>query len=150
MTAVRGRDGIQSMDNGVLYTVNSPGEGTSPTPQSEVTIEYVGKFIDGEVFDQSPPGEPVTFPVRIFVEGFRTSILDMKPGESRTIYLPPHLAYGVLGAQGQQGEEGIPPNSALTFDVNARVVQRHAAGTGLPPGQLIPPARPRSSGPLSS
>jgi len=117
MTAVRGRDGIQSMDNGVLYTVNTPGEGASPTPQSEVTIEYVGKFINDETFDESPPGEPVTYPIRIFVEGFRTSLLDMKPGESRTIYLPPHLAYGVLGAAGPQGEEGIPPNSALTFDI---------------------------------
>ncbi|MEO0558299.1 MAG: FKBP-type peptidyl-prolyl cis-trans isomerase [Bacteroidota bacterium] len=117
MTAVRQRDGIQELDNGVLYTVNTPGEGDSPTPQSEVTIEYTGRFIDGEVFDQSPPGEPVTYPIRIFVEGFRTSVLDMQPGESRTIYLPPSLAYGLLGAPGPQGEEGIPPNSALEFDI---------------------------------
>ena len=117
MTAVRGRDGIQATESGVLYTVTTPGEGTKPTPQSDVTIQYVGKFMDGEVFDQSPPGESVTYPIRIFVEGFRESLLDMQPGESRTIYLPPNLAYGVLGAPGPQGEEGIPPNSALIFEL---------------------------------
>ncbi|GAB5534590.1 MAG: hypothetical protein Rubg2KO_08390 [Rubricoccaceae bacterium] len=112
LAVVRLRDGIQETESGVLYTINTPGQGASPTPQSEVTIEYVGQFMNGEVFDQSPPGETATHPVRIFIDGFRASILDMKPGESRTIYIPPHLAYGVLGAAG-----GIPPNSALVFDI---------------------------------
>ena len=105
------------MESGVLYTINTPGAGASPTPQSEVTIEYVGRFMDGEVFDQSPPGEPVAYPVRIFVDGFRESVLDMAPGESRTVYIPPHLAYGALGAAGPDGGDGVPPSTALVFDI---------------------------------
>lgn len=132
LAAVRQREGIQASESGVLYTITEEGEGAKPTPQSQVTIEYVGKFMDGEIFDQSVPGQPSTHPVRIFVDGFRESILDMRPGESRTIYLPPDLAYGVLGAPGPAGQEGIPPNAALVFDLKLIEVLDTPQAPGFP------------------
>ncbi|MEO0558297.1 MAG: FKBP-type peptidyl-prolyl cis-trans isomerase N-terminal domain-containing protein [Bacteroidota bacterium] len=117
LAVVRQRDGIQESASGVLYTVNTPGEGAKPTPDSEVTIEYAGTFMDGEIFDQSAPGQPSTHPVRIFIEGFREAVLDMRPGESRTIYLSPDLAYGMMGTPGPNGDGGIPPSTALVFDI---------------------------------
>ena len=136
LTDVRGRTGVRATESGLLYTVTTPGEGPKPTPQSEVSIEYVGKFMDGEVFDQSQAGQPVSIPVRAVVPGFREALLDMRPGESRTIYLPPDLAYGVLGAPGPGGAGGIPPNSALVFDLTlVEVVAATPQGLG---GALTP------------
>ena len=137
LTAVRQRDGVRSTPSGVLYTVTEPGEGPKPTPQSEVSIEYVGRFIDGRVFDQSQPGQPVSIPVQAVVPGFKEALLDMRPGEKRTIYLPPNLAYGTLGAPGRPGDEGgIPPNSALEFDLTlVEVVAATPQGLG---GALVP------------
>ena len=138
LAEVRQRDGIQATESGVLYTITEQGQGAKPTRQSDVTIEYVGRFMDGEVFDQSPPDAPVTFSVRIFVEGFRESVLDMRPGESRTIYIPPHLAYGVLGSPGPSGGEGVPPNAVLVFDL--KLVEVAAPSQRVP----SPPPPPRN------
>lgn len=116
------RPGIQRLPSGVLYTVTEQGEGAKPTLQSRVAIEYTGRLADGTVFDQSPEGETVEFPVANVVPGFRDAILDMRPGESRTVYLPPDLAYGQSGAPGPGGQGGIPPNAALEFDITLREV----------------------------
>ena len=122
IASVAQRPGIQRLPSGVLYTVNEPGEGAKPSLQSRVAIEYTGRLADGTVFDESPEGETVEFPVANVVPGFRDAILDMRPGESRTIYLSPDLAYGQTGAPGPGGQGGIPPNAALEFDITLREV----------------------------
>ena len=60
--------------------------GTGPTVVAgdTITINYVGTFLDGRVFDQSPAGQPVTFPRPIgvgnFIPGFDQGVLGMKVG----------------------------------------------------------------------
>ena len=122
LAAVGEREGIQRLPSGVLYTVVEPGDGPKPTRQSRVAIEYTGRLADGTVFDQSPEGETVEFPVANVVPGFRDAILDMRPGETRTVFLPPDLAYGPSGSPGPGGQGGIPPNAALEFDITLREV----------------------------
>ena len=122
IAAVAEREGVQRLPSGVLYTITEPGEGDKPTPESIVAIEYTGRLADGTVFDESPEGETVEFPVGNVVPGFRDAILDMRPGETRTVFLPPDLAYGQSGAPGPGGQGGIPPNAALEFDITLREV----------------------------
>jgi len=86
------------------------GTGKEATPNSQVTVEYVGKLPDGTVFDQGtlPPfvlGAPGIIP------GFQIGVRGMKEGGERIIAVPPELGYGAE----QFGP--IPPNSTLIFEL---------------------------------
>ena len=126
LTAVRARDGVEATESGVLYTITEPGDGPSPSISDQVRIVYEGRFPNGQVFDSSE-GEPAELPVGGVVPGFREALLDMKVGESRTVYLPPSLAYGLTGSPGPGGQGGIPPNSALEFDITLVEILEGAA-----------------------
>lgn len=111
------RDGIQTSPKGVFYTVDLEGEGDSPTIEDAVHFEYVGMLPDGTEFDRSPSGQPVLLPVNGFIDGVTEALLDMKPGEKRTLYVPAELAYGIQGMPARGEEGGIPPNSPLVFEI---------------------------------
>ena len=136
MTAVSRRPGIQRVGEGVFYTVTTPGQGQSPSLNDQVSVRYEGKFINGETFDASGD-EPATLTVGQMVPGFRDALLTMVPGETRTLYLPPSQAYGLLGQPGPGGQGGIPPNSPLTFEVTL-VEVLGAAPQQMPPGMFPP------------
>jgi FKBP-type peptidyl-prolyl cis-trans isomerase 2 len=75
-----------------------------------VTMDYTGKFLDGEIFDTSyseiainaglyEPGryyQPLSFIVGsgMMIEGMENGVLGMREGESKTITIPPEKAYG--------------------------------------------------------
>ena len=79
-----------------------------------VVIDYVGTLEDGTEFDR---GARVEYPLEQFVPGFRDGIVGMAEGESKTLVIPPELAYG------DQQVGPIPPNSTLTFDVTLHEVK---------------------------
>ncbi|WP_420454485.1 FKBP-type peptidyl-prolyl cis-trans isomerase [Rubrivirga sp.] len=140
LTAVRGRPGVQELGEGVLYTVETPGEGASPGPNDRVAIRYRGQFANGEVFDESGD-EPTVLAVNQVVPGFRDALLDMSPGETRTVYLPPSQAYGLMGSPGPGGQGGIPPNAALQFELTLVEILDMQP----PPGTFVPGAPPQPS-----
>lgn len=117
MQAVRQQPGIQRTASGVYYRVTRQGSGTSPTEADRARVTYVGRLPNGREFDRSPEGEPAELSVQGVVPGFAEMLTQMRPGESRTIYLPPEMAYGLQGRPGPDGVGGIPPSSALIFDV---------------------------------
>lgn len=61
-------------------------------------VEYVGKFDNGEVFDQSPEGDPIEFfgGMGMVIEGFESNVATMKVGESKTIEIEPEQGYGPI------------------------------------------------------
>ncbi len=136
LTAVRQRPGVQELGEGVLYTVTTPGEGASPSPGDQVAVRYTGTFMNGQEFDASGE-EPAVFGVGQVVPGFRDALLAMKPGETRTIYLPPSQAYGLMGQPGPGGQGGIPPNAPLVFEVT--LVEVLGQAPQMPPGMFGPP-----------
>jgi FKBP-type peptidyl-prolyl cis-trans isomerase FkpA len=140
LAGVQRRPGVRRTNSGLLYTVTTPGRGASPTDTDRVRINYVGKLADGSTFDQSPEGQPVELPVAAVVPGFAEALRAMKPGETRTVWLPPSLAYGLQGAPGPDGQGGIPPNSALQFDLT--LVEIVPAGEAPPQGSFVPPPAP--------
>ena len=135
LAEVARRDGVRRLGDGVLYTVTTPGEGASPGPDDRVAVRYRGQFADGTVFDESGD-EPATFAVGQVVPGFRAALLDMVEGETRTVWIPSDQAYGLLGQPGPGGQGGIPPNSALQFEMTlVEVIPTPPGGApGLPPG----------------
>jgi len=105
----------EKTDSGLMYVVDEPGKGASPTRGATVSVHYTGKLLNGQVFDSSVQrGEPIQFPVGTgrVIPGWDEGILMMKEGGKRTLVIPPNLGYGARGAGGV-----IPPNAWLVFEV---------------------------------
>lgn len=106
---------VQTTESGLKYVVLEEGQGDKPKKGATITAEYTGWLTDGTKFDSSKdhPGE-FSFAVGTgqVIAGWDEALLDMKPGESRKLILPPNLGYGARGAGGV-----IPPNATLIFEV---------------------------------
>lgn len=89
------------------------GTGKAVVATDSVTVHYTGWLAtDGTVFDSSVErGQPATFPLSGVIQGWQEGIPGMQVGGKRRLVIPADLAYG------PQGNSGIPPNSALVFEV---------------------------------
>jgi len=115
---------------GLSYQVlaSGPGDGRHPTRADTVTMRYVGRLTDGEVFSTSPDdGKGLsTFAVGQLIPGMNAALQLMRPGDRWRIAMPPYLAYGPgrplntpppAGAAGQTVQKrAIPPDATLVFD----------------------------------
>ncbi|XP_071547397.1 peptidyl-prolyl cis-trans isomerase FKBP10-like isoform X2 [Panulirus ornatus] len=81
----------------------------------KVSVHYVGRLVDGTIFDQSRTrSSPFVFVLGAgrVIKGWDQGLVGMCVGEVRKLIIPPHLAYGSKGAGNV-----IPPNATLTFTV---------------------------------
>ena len=106
--------GVVTLPNGLEYKIvhSGPATGMKPHLQDEVKIMYEGKLIDGTVFDSSyERGQPAAFPLKQLVPAWQQALPLMRPGDEWILYVPPKLGYG------SEGNEKIPPGSALIFRI---------------------------------
>ncbi len=102
-------------DSGIRFAVEQSGSGTRPQRGQTVIAHYEGRFLNGQLFDSSRQrGEPIEFPVGAgrVIQGWDETLLEMQPGEIRTVIIPPELAYGEQGAGGV-----VPPGAYLWFRI---------------------------------
>ena len=115
-----------ALPKGVAVDIVAQGTGPSPTKEDVIFVRYTGKLADGTVFDQSqdvalpvegllPKGSPL--PLGRMIPGFAEGAVKMKKGGKYTLFIPADKGYGAEGQKDQQGNEVIPPNSDLTFEV---------------------------------
>jgi len=82
-------------------------------------VDYKGWLEDGTLFGNSDPGQPYG-PFILgkgeVIPGVDLGLQGMCLGETRTILIPPHLAYGDLGT------ENVPPKSTLKFEYHLAMV----------------------------
>ncbi len=99
-------------DEGIYVIIKEPGEEEKPTLSSQVTVDYHGYFLNGDVFDSSVDrGEPATFGLSGVIQGWQLGIPLFGKGGKGTIFIPSNLAYGT------QGNTSIPPNYPIAFNV---------------------------------
>lgn len=109
---------VQTTASGLMYKIDEAGDpDVKINDNTLVTLNYVGKLIDGTVFDQSQPDQPVTFSPAGTIPGFAEGLKLLSPGAKATLYIPAELAYGV-NAPAQIG-----PNQTLVFEVEIKGVQ---------------------------
>ncbi|MCB1616501.1 MAG: FKBP-type peptidyl-prolyl cis-trans isomerase [Pseudomonadales bacterium] len=107
------KEGVNTTESGLQYKIITEGSGPKPSAEDVVTVHYVGKLINGTVFDSSiERGEPATFALNQVIPGWTEALQLMPEGSKWEIYLPSDLAYGPGGA----GRD-IGPNSTLIFEV---------------------------------
>jgi len=106
------KEGVMSTPSGLQYRVITAGAGPKPSAESEVIVNYRGSLLDGTVFDSSyERGEPATFQVGQVIQGWIEGLQLMSAGAKYEFFIPSNLAYG------EQGNEVIPPNATLIFEV---------------------------------
>ncbi|MCF8069669.1 MAG: peptidylprolyl isomerase [Desulfobacterales bacterium] len=62
-----------------------------------ISVHYTGKLENGEVFDSSKGRDPLKFTVGkgMLIKGFDTAVVDMKPGEKKSVSISPDEGYGL-------------------------------------------------------
>ena len=124
--AVGGGLAWAALPKGVDVDVVTQGTGASPKKDDVIFVRYTGKLADGTVFDQSqdvqlpvqgllPNGTPL--PLSRMIPGFAEGAVKMKKGGKYTLFIPADKGYGAEGQTDQQGNQVIPANADLTFDV---------------------------------
>jgi FKBP-type peptidyl-prolyl cis-trans isomerase len=95
-----------------LYMVKE-GTGAKPSLAATVMINYQGRLKNGTIFDQSYPNpKAAEFPLTNLIKGWQVGLTSVKMGSSFVLIVPPEMGYG------SQGQNNIPPNSTLIFDID--------------------------------
>ena len=115
---------VKPDENGVYYQETVAGTGSAIMPGMIVSVRYVGKYLDGTMFDTNTlieGQEPMTFQVGDgrLISGFTNSVAKMKNGGKSTFILPPKMGY----------------NDSLTRVFDVEVVDVKQGGQPQGPGQ---------------
>ena len=108
------RPDTKELEEGILYTVLSPGEsGPRPAVEDTVEVHYEGRLIDGTVFDSSiSRGTPASVPLERVIPGWQKAITQMTEGAEWEVVIPSGQAYGSNGRA-----PAIGPNQTLIFKI---------------------------------
>lgn len=107
------KEGVKSLENGIQYKVITAGKGKQAASESEVTVNYRGKLINGTEFDSSyKRNKPATFGLTGVIKGWQEIVPMMKVGDKWEVVIPPELAYADKGAG-----TAIGPGETLVFEI---------------------------------
>jgi FKBP-type peptidyl-prolyl cis-trans isomerase len=115
---------VVELPDGLRYEIQKPGEGAPPKPTDTVRVNYTGTLLNGTVFDTSAGrGKPAEFELDKVIPGWTEGLQKTGKGGKIKLYVPPQLAYG------DDGRPGIPPGSALIFEVELLDINPAPAAT---------------------
>jgi FKBP-type peptidyl-prolyl cis-trans isomerase len=106
--------------SGLYVIVTEKTKGKLPVKGNKITVQYTGKFLNGEIFDALLPDHPLTF---VFGEGkmlagWEEAFAMLHEGEKATLIIPSELGYGEKGKRNPaSGVYIVPPYSALVYEV---------------------------------
>lgn len=109
-------------NTGIRYIIQQPGTGEMPKPGDKVAVLYVGRLLNGTVFDQATEKDKA-FSFRVgrdqVIQGWDQVLPLMKLGEKRLVVIPAELAYGTRGQPPKIGR-----NAALVFEIELIEIKR--------------------------
>lgn len=108
---------VTAHPSGLFYQVIDSGSGVTPTLSSKIYITYIGKLLDGTVFDHKDLPNTAGLMLSGFIEGWRLGIPLIKKGGRIILIVPSALGYGC------EPYKGLPGNSILYFDVQLVDIQ---------------------------
>jgi len=112
LVANKSKQGVKTTASGLQYRVIKEGSGRRPAPANQVTVHYSGRLIDGTEFDSSySRNQPAQFRLNQVIKGWTEGLQLMTPGSKYELVIPSELAYG------PEGNQSIPGNSVLVFEV---------------------------------
>ena len=108
------KPGVVVTESGLQYKVLVAGDGPVPTLGDDVRVHYVGRFVDGTIFESSRDrgDAPAVLPLRGVMRGWQEAVTQMPAGSTWELYIPSNLAYGL-----DRAPEKIGPNRTLVFTI---------------------------------
>jgi peptidylprolyl isomerase len=129
--------------SGLQYIDIVGGTGGMPATGDRVVVNYTGWLqSDGTMFDSSVDNpEPFAFILGTggVIAGWDEGVATMQKGDQRRLIIPPELAYG------ESGQNQIPPNATLIFDIT--LIEIFPAATPTPAPATDTPAAEVSPSP---
>lgn len=113
---------VRVLEGGVKVQDIKVGVGESVQLGAKVKIRYVGKLLDGTVFDSSENhggSFRFTLGAGTVIRGWDIGVVGMRVGGKRSLLIPSALGYGQRGWSGG----GVPPNAPLLFDLELIAVE---------------------------
>lgn len=107
------KKGERTLEGGVKVRDAKVGTGKMAKKGDKVEMRYIGKFLDGKVFDKNTKGKPFAFKLGQgdVIKGWDVGVVGMQIGGEREIVVPSSMGYG------SKKVSDIPPNSTLKFEV---------------------------------
>ncbi len=115
-----------SLAAGLKYVDIRTGTGAAAKSGSNILVNYTGwiastcqKFSSSYDSIRGTPGTPFTLKLGAgqVIPGWDKGLIGIKGGGIRRLYIPSALAYGTQGSQDSSGNQVIPANADLIFDV---------------------------------
>jgi len=107
------KPGVVTRPSGLQYLVLREGSGPRPPAGGTVSIDYVGRTLDGREFSNTRAAQhPETVPLSRVMPGLAEGLALMRQGGRYRFWIPGNLAYGEAGKAGE-----IEPNATLVLDI---------------------------------
>jgi len=131
---------IKELSDGVHYEVLKEGTGEKPEASATVSVDYTGRFINGEVFDSSVKpidgreAKPLDFRLSGgAIPGFLKALSAMSVGSKWRVMIPGDQAYGA------RGRGDIGPMEMLVFEIEMlKVVDSGKPAANKAPAAVAP------------
>lgn len=101
--------------SGIYILKLNSGKGKKAETGKTVTINFIGKYINGKIFDSSlDKGKPITFVLgdEHVIPAWNEAIKTMKEGDKIKLIAPSRTAYGSEGI-----ENYVPPFTTLIYEI---------------------------------
>ena len=98
----------QETSSGLHVIIEEPGGAVKPNVFNTITINYEGRYLDGEIFDSN---DGFVSQLNSLISGWKEGIPFFGAGGRGTLIIPPTLGYGSNPAG------NIRPNAVLVFDI---------------------------------
>lgn len=105
------QSGYKKSESGLYFKIIDEGKGNLIKLTDEVNFNYVGKLLNGNIFDGEHKKNPISFQMKDLIEGWKEGMMYLKPGGKIKLIVPPYLGYGDYKL------EKIPPHSILYFEI---------------------------------
>ena len=97
----------------IFYQIKTAGIGSHKyTSNSQITVKYVGKFLDGRKFDDKLK-DSVIYTLGNLIPGWQIGVSRIQKGGKIRLIIPSGYAYDRFGSKSGT----IPPNTILDFDI---------------------------------
>lgn len=110
---------VVKLPSGLCYEILKPGTGPYPTFGKTVKMAYVGKLLDGKVFDKTDEDDTINVeisktPPQWIIAGWTEGLQKINKGGKMKLYVPYSLAHG------EEAVHNIPPYSSLIFEIEVK------------------------------
>jgi FKBP-type peptidyl-prolyl cis-trans isomerase len=115
-TELKKNTNVVKLASGLCYEIIKTGDGPCPKIGKTVKIQYVGRLLDGKIFDHTFEGDPLSVelknpPGNWPILGWYEGLQKINKGGKIKLYIPPSLGFG------GDAYNGAPPYSTLIFEI---------------------------------